>query len=77
MWYIVVGLVYEILNIVTAIFVGFSKKEFEDEFERDLLIGAYEGNPWSTIAGMLFRIFMWPISVVYTSYITIKHETEA
>lgn len=77
MWYIAVGLVYEILNIATAIFVGFPKKEFEDEFERELLTGAYEGNPWSTIAGMLFRIFMWPISIVYTACITIKHETEA
>lgn len=77
MWYIIVGLVYEILNIATAIYAGFFKKEFEDEFERDLLTGAYEGNPWSTIARVLFRIFMWPISVVYTGYITIKHETEA
>lgn len=77
MWYIIVGLVYEILNIATAIFVGFSKEEFEDEFERELLTGAYEGNAWSTIAGMLFRIFIWPISIVYTGYVTIKHEIEA
>ena len=77
MWYIIVGLVYEILNITTAIYAGFFKKEFEDEFERDLLTGAYEGNPWSTIVGVLLRIFIWPISVIYTGYIIIKHETEA
>ena len=67
MWYIYIGLVYEMLNlvleIVTSFMTNFRKK-------MDAVIdgagSSYEGETGYIIAGIVFRVLAWPCSIAYS-----------
>lgn len=65
MWYIRVGLIYEILNIMTKIvecFAGYHEEDLDAMFGGD----PYEGRFGEVAFGILFRIVAWPYSMAYT-----------
>lgn len=75
MWYIYVGLIYEILNIITEIinrFTGFIDKDV------DAVIGGnpYEGTVGWVIFGILFRVVAWPYSMARTCKICYDYYKE-
>ena len=72
MWYIIVALVFEILNVATLIWTKFFQKEPLDEVDTFIVEEIYGGKLWRVVLWAIIRIVAWPASIAYTIYVILK-----